>query len=169
MSHALLTANVSVNGYRNVIVKNAAVTNTSGKVTLFVNAGESDNRIEGVMRNRDGDRVTVRAVALDDYFSWRETVDLIKMDIQGAEFLALKGMEQLLTRSTSVQVLMEYMPASFHDPAELLAYVEGMGFKLHVLPEEGPEAPITAANLLETVGPGRAQHMVNLLLRRPLA
>jgi FkbM family methyltransferase len=50
------------------------------------------------------DGVTVSAVALDDYCRARriESVDLLKMNIQGAEIAAIRGGQQILTRTNYV-------------------------------------------------------------------
>jgi FkbM family methyltransferase len=46
----------------------------------------------------------VRCIALDDYFSDpAQRLDVIKMDIEGAEGLALKGMANLIGRSRTLR------------------------------------------------------------------
>jgi FkbM family methyltransferase len=52
----------------------------------------------------------VKAVALDEACEDLPSVDIIKMDIQGAEYLALKGMTKLLARSPACVIVMEIWP-----------------------------------------------------------
>ena len=86
LSVLLLSANVFLNGYRNVVIENAAVADRTEELVFFVSEGESDCRIDGTVSDETGRaRSTIRGVAMDDYFSNGETVDIIKMDIQGAE------------------------------------------------------------------------------------
>ena len=85
-SYSLLLRNVSVNGYRQARVENAAVSDRSGTIDLFVcRTGESDNRIAGTLIDHDErDRMLVRCVSIDDYVAEKsiKSVDCIKMDIQ---------------------------------------------------------------------------------------
>ena len=172
LSAVLLTANVMLNRYENVIIERAAVTDRSGDISLYVcSSGESDNRIDGMVDDHShGSRVTVRGIALDDYFVAGECVDVVKMDIQGAEMVALRGMERLVSRSPNIQIVMEYMPASpafYHtSPREFLTYIRSLGLNLYDLPEYGSEVPVTEDELLESIGPDHERHMTNLVLRR---
>ena len=66
LSTALLTANVILNGYQNVIIERAAVTDRSGDVSLYVcSSGESDNRIAGAGLDHLESRVTSAVLLLD--------------------------------------------------------------------------------------------------------
>lgn len=62
-----------------------------------------------------------------------ETVDVIKMDIEGAEIRALQGMSETIVRSPSLVLVMEYNPqalrASGADPVEAVRRVLSMGFR----------------------------------------
>jgi FkbM family methyltransferase len=54
----------------------------------------------------------VETVTLDDFFEnkgW-PTVDLIKMDIEGAEQAALEGMKQLVGRNPDLKLIIEFSP-----------------------------------------------------------
>src|SRR5260370_34882675 len=54
--------------------------------------------------------VEVDAVRIDDYLRDLDRVNFIKMDIQGAEGVALDGMIALLERSPGVKILSEFWP-----------------------------------------------------------
>jgi FkbM family methyltransferase len=85
----------------------------------------------------DADRaIQVDAVSLDDYVQ-REGIDpasisFIKLDVEGLEFEALRGLDDTLRRS-SASVLVEYIPARMRglgqDPDELLAYMLERGYR----------------------------------------
>lgn len=51
----------------------------------------------------------IEATSLDNYLN-QKTPDVIKMDIQGAEFSALKGMKNTLSNNPDIILLMEYWP-----------------------------------------------------------
>jgi FkbM family methyltransferase len=93
----LLEQNLQLNGIRNVTVRREAVAESSGEmsfefphhVTSLV-AGpvlEEDN--QGTMR--------VKGVSLDDcFFDSERPIDVIKMDIEGAECQALRGARRII-------------------------------------------------------------------------
>ena len=131
---ALLSKNVELNGYRNVTLERKAVSDKTGPAHLFRcedNAG--DHRITDSDEGRDS--VEIEVISLDDYFSSDLVpIRLIKMDIQGAEGGALKGMAQLLDRSTDPRILMEFWPAGLErfgtNPRELLETLRARGFQI---------------------------------------
>jgi FkbM family methyltransferase len=49
-------------------------------------------------------------VALDRFFAAGEQLQFVKMDVQGAEYAALCGMQEVLTRSRDVRLLFELWP-----------------------------------------------------------
>ncbi len=80
-------------------------------------------------------RYHVRTAAIDDCLAELgvQRVDLVKMDIEGAELAALRGMKRLIAASPQLALIMEYNPAALaafgHEPAEALAEARGLGFK----------------------------------------
>jgi FkbM family methyltransferase len=77
---------------------------------------------------------TVRTTPADDYLAGFgiDRVDVIKMDIEGAEMSALRGMQQTIARSPNLYLIMEYNPQALKafgfEPETALAEVLGMGF-----------------------------------------
>ena len=54
--------------------------------------------------------VPIDIIALDDYFKRGQRVDLIKMDIQGYEFHALRGAGRVLAENPNTKLLLEFWP-----------------------------------------------------------
>ena len=67
-------------------------------------------------------RYSVRTVAIDDCLDQLGIgrVDIVKMDIEGAELAALRGMRRTIARSPGLALVMEYNPAALkafgHEP-----------------------------------------------------
>ncbi|MXV92198.1 MAG: FkbM family methyltransferase [Chloroflexi bacterium] len=101
----------------------------------------------------------VRAIAIDDCLAeWGiDRVDIIKMDIEGAELTALRGMRRAIRRSPDLALVMEYNPSALqafgHAPTAVLDAARGLGGRAALIERE-------TARLLAGMG------MVNLLLRR---
>ena len=107
-NYELLTANVWRNGFTNVVCFPWALGDTPGFAPLQLSASNTgDHRLHG----SSGDAVTVRVAALDEVLAIRGPVDVVKLDVQGSEHAAVRGMEQLLRASPSVLVVAELSPA----------------------------------------------------------
>lgn len=162
-SYALLSENVRALGCDgNVVLEQAAVTDESKIVQLFRSrASRGDHR---TYDTRDGrESIEVRGVALDDYFGDRDDpVDVVKIDIQGAELQAIQGMSGLLRRSREVRLFAEFWPQGLEacggEPEDFLRALVGLGFSVSNLNEqdrliEPPDIPgLLARYRSETAG-----------------
>lgn len=117
----------------------AAVSSRAGREKFFLNkynqtnsllpvSQESDKYVDAGLTNQVG--VTeVETLTLDEFCRERniQKIDLLKMDIQGGELLALQGAEALLTNHAISIIYTEVLfaklydkQANFHDLAEFL-------------------------------------------------
>ena len=162
----LLTANVWRNGFTNVMCFPWALGDAPGFAQLQLSASNTgDHRLHGA----GGETVTVRVAALDDVLAIPGPVDVVKLDVQGSEHAAVRGMERLLTASPSVLVVAELSPADVRsagsEPLELLAYYRSLGFWIRVqLPDEKGLLELSDE---ETVSRAEELEHVNLVLERP--
>ena len=67
-------------------------------------------------------------------------IDVIKMDIQGAEMLALEGMERILENNSKMTILVEFWPfgieKSGYAPKKLFDKLVEKGFKIFLIKED---------------------------------
>jgi len=107
---ALLKKNIQVNGYKNVVLVQKAVSNKTEKIKLYLcEESTGDHRIYNSHDNRKS--IDINAIQLDDYFKkYKGKINLIKIDIQGAEVNALQGMSNLLKRQGKVIMFTEFWP-----------------------------------------------------------
>lgn len=105
-----LRANLALNGSRNVAVHEACVADRSGSVR-FVSSSRS-NRGLGRISSEASGGIDVAAMSLDDFCGGPiEEPTLIKIDIEGGEWLALQGCTQSVGRRTAkVDILIELHP-----------------------------------------------------------
>ena len=89
---------------------------------------------------------------LDDYCAEHgiERIDLLKLDVEGAELEALRGAERLLREARVGCVMFEVSQAMVegmgHDPAEIVDLVRSAGLTVYELGDDGqltraPERP----------------------------
>lgn len=95
---AILKKNVELNGYKNVVLVQKAASNKTGKLKLYLSEDNSaDHKIYDSHEGRQS--TEIEATRLDDYFkNYNGEINLIKMDIEGAEGGAIQGMSSLLQK-----------------------------------------------------------------------
>ena len=178
-NHALLVRNVARNRCDNVEVHHvAAGVKTGESLTMFLaRENMGDHRTAADADDPDRVRITVPSTTVDAIVAGRP-VDFIKMDIQGAEGHALKGMPDTIRRNSDMILLMEFWPYGLRRagtvPGDVLDLLIQAGFSLRTVPtslDEGTHgpaltSPATAKSVLaETAGEGFDQTM-NLLAVR---
>lgn len=94
--------------YPNVEINKMAVGEKSEKKFMYVSDKYNvDHRMYPDVGNTR--KIPVNVVALDDFFTDRYP-DVIKMDIQGYEYFALKGMEKIRKESDRLAIFFEFWP-----------------------------------------------------------
>jgi FkbM family methyltransferase len=137
----------------NVRLSQAAVGESSGRSRLYLsdqlNVDHRTYTSQGDSR-RD---VPIDVIALDDYFQPDERVDLIKMDIQGYEFHALRGANRVLTDNPAAKLLLEFWPYGLKQAGatwiELVHTLESKGLKLYQVTTHGL-VPFCSESVRET-------------------
>lgn len=93
-------------GLQNVTVEGRAAFSETGQRDLFIPQGHAPGaslRAEG-LSYAELHAITVPTVALDDYFSDRDSVSVLKIDVEGAEDSVFEGAERILTRDRPLLV-----------------------------------------------------------------
>ncbi len=146
---AILKKNVEANTHKNVSLLEMAVSNSNGYQTLYANnnftsAGSlsrenlsSSLKSHGKDNERDENEYreySVNSVRLDDYFDQHVgtmKLDVLKMNIQGAEGLVLEGAKRLLQKS-SPTIIMEFWPPGLErfgtSAKNLLEWLGALGY-----------------------------------------
>jgi FkbM family methyltransferase len=91
--------------------------------------------------------VKVHAVSLDDYFADKPgKLDVIKVDVEGAEPAVFEGARRTLVRNRDVKILCEWSPDQMatarQDPTHLVELWAEQGFRAHVLHTGLNEVPL---------------------------
>jgi FkbM family methyltransferase len=110
-----LERNIRRNGLRNVVVRSEAVTRSTGEVAFYRSADATNQGISSTIEGsttlgqaREERPMIVPAIRLDDVAeTLGRRVDLLKIDVEGAEKAALEGGESLLAAPDAPLVLLE--------------------------------------------------------------
>lgn len=99
------------------------------------------------------DSFEVQAISLDEHFS-DTRLDVIKIDVEGAESFVLRGAKRLIAENPDIKILIEWSPGQMlrckSSPQELLDIIEGFGF--HIWLAESQRRKVTAQELLGITG-----------------
>jgi FkbM family methyltransferase len=101
----LLKKNVKLNNYRNVVLENKAVSNKNGTSKLYIHPTSTGGHS---LTQKSDVQIQVETVTVDSYFEKMERIDLVKMDIEGAETLVIQGMSDVLRKNKQLKIIMEF-------------------------------------------------------------
>jgi len=151
-NYRLLQRNIEANGYTNITATQKAISKASGSAQLMLSSRDNGTHSLYAQDSRDADVVTVNLVSLDEFLvdeGWPK-VDLIKMDVEGAEMDALEGMSRLFKESSKLKLVMEFNPVLLRsasvDPLEFLAKPVELGFTVNVIGEQEGLTPLAQSN-----------------------
>ena len=104
-----LAANIKLNGLDNVIVLNAACWDENDTVRLYRDSGSTASTTHSLIDEFQGAYVSVGARKLDDMLRELEIdiVDLMKLDIEGAEAECFRGAQEFLSGNKIRKALFE--------------------------------------------------------------
>lgn len=105
-SFALLRKNMADNHAMNVFLYPRAVYERNETVQLLCDRSPASSTIMSTGSRRS---VTVEAITLDSVLGDNK-VDLIKMDVEGAEVHALRGMRKIIRNNPQLQIIAEVCP-----------------------------------------------------------
>jgi len=139
---SFLEKTIKINDFKNVLAYQLAVTDKSGTGKLFLSAdNKGDHRLYDPGNFKSQSRIDIPLTTLDDFLTEKDfnRVDLVKMDIQGAEGLVLKGMKNTLRKNKNIKLFLEFWPLgllkSGANPRLLLKELEELGFKIFKIRE----------------------------------
>ena len=127
---------------KNISLKQKAVSEHTGKID-FYHIENSTGCHSVIDPEGNSHKISVDSVALDDLIASGEIekVDIIKIDIEGGEPLAFKGMKRLLTESSSIQLITEFNEGSLTaggvTPEQFFAQLTSFGFTVFCVTDNG--------------------------------
>ena len=142
--HERLVANIGLNGLRNVAAHACAVTDTAGSATMYDLPGNSGGHSLG-RHAASSASYAVRTIRLDDHVREHDIqrLDVVKLDIEGAEVLALRGMAEVLQRFRP-HLLLEINPKCLRrlgfEVGDVVGILQGHGYRLENVKSGRPYA-----------------------------
>jgi FkbM family methyltransferase len=134
---------IRLNGYGNITLFELALSDSDGESRLYLGRRSGSHTMVGPLQDEYAGVVTVRTRTLDDLLSevHQEKVDMMKIDVEGAELSVLKGAQRVLCQNSNIRLLIELHPHLGVNTAEVCDFLRGLGFS--VRRSEAPfDAPI---------------------------
>jgi FkbM family methyltransferase len=152
VNYNYLKKNIELNGYDHVSVFQKAVGEEPGTVKLYICSYDTGhhtiNQYDGIEDYKpdlsDGSKeyIEVEKVTLDGFFKDKDRpVNVIKMDIEGAELLALSGMDHTIRKNDDIKMFIEFFPFLIRkmgsSPEEFIRrLLEDYRFSMFVIPDD---------------------------------
>ena len=135
-----LTETIRLNHLVNVQPECVALSDQDGTASLHLSdMNMGDHRLGPADESRKSVQISTRR--LDSY--WNQaipSIDILKLDVQGAEGLVFKGMTQTILQSKNLKVFMEFWPYGLRrcgtDPRELLDDLVSLGFSVQLIDQD---------------------------------
>jgi FkbM family methyltransferase len=165
----ILRANVRVNKFEGIVqVVPKAISDTTGTTTFHVSRSSRSSSIDFRPRRELEQKISIETTSVDDFLG-SAPVNVIKMDIEGAEPRALLAMERTLRSNPSLQMIVEMNASSLHSsgsaPDELLLRLRERFGRVEAIDEK--QGHLTSAE--DFVARNGAEAIYNLLCRDPKA
>ncbi|MBC7227533.1 MAG: FkbM family methyltransferase [Thermoflexales bacterium] len=133
-----LRSNKTLNGLNNLVAVQQAVGNQTGWITLYINPnGITFGSLQPYLSHLV-EQCEVQMTTLDEFLSQypMSRIGLIKMDIEGAELLALQGAKKTLEKFRPV-IFYEENEAAYnafgYTVAELRSFLQELGYRFHLM------------------------------------
>jgi FkbM family methyltransferase len=135
----MLKRNVRMNGYKNVSCHAQAVSDRVGEQAFILAEASDSNSFHPHPLSPRRETLPVDCVTVDGFLAGRR-VDVIKIDVEGAEISVLQGMREALEQSRGIRLFVELNPAclesSGRSGGELVGALRGAGLSIHLIDEE---------------------------------
>ena len=141
----ILLDNIGINGFEpsgRAQAYNLAVSNIEGEVEFAVYPNINGHNSFYAVKDND-QRIKVRTICLDHHLRHLTHVDVVKIDVEGAEPLVLQGMQEIIAKNPAIKIIMEFGPTNLkrggHDPLAFLSDIHAMGLNILKISEETGE------------------------------
>ena len=168
--------NIELNGSKNIEIVHAAVTDAPGEV-VYIRPPENNDMPCSTLTiaPQSFDRIGAReervpAVTLDGFFLSRGAApDVVKIDVEGAEFHVLRGMTKLIERhrpTIFVELHAVALPKFGHSIAEVIRFLRSWNYDLYHVEDHRRGADV---RITPIPADGPVDHLVLVAARPPAA
>lgn len=151
----------------NVIINNNAVGPKTESIKIYTS--KSLNVDHRTYKPDDYDKeIEIQAVSIDDYLGINNKVDFIKIDIQGFEMQAMKGMGYTLKANPGLKIISEFWPYGLRKAgsslSEYFSFFKNLGCNVYLL--EKNSLQLLSPEKVKQLEPLGEEHYFNIFISR---
>jgi FkbM family methyltransferase len=142
-NHECLRKSIELNGYNNIRLFRVALAERNGTATLHLGVKSGYHTlVAGELPHEQG-AIAVETRTLDSILDELgiASLDMMKIDVEGAELQVLEGASRALRKSSSMAILLDIHPQKGADPLALGKLLKDDGFSLREPDPPYPEIP----------------------------
>ena len=138
--YKILLDNIGINGFEptgRAHVYNLAVSDIEGEVEFAIFDINEHQNNSIFKKNMNDKTIKVKTVSLDKHLNSVTRIDVVKIDVEGAEPLVLKGMRKIIANNPDIKIIMEFAPSNLKrggvEPANFIKTIRTMDLDIHVI------------------------------------
>ena len=147
-NYATLLKNIKLNNYGNIAAARMALSDRRGDSVIYLSGLDTGRHSLYQHGLPEQGNTLVETTTLDHFMESQDwpQIDLIKIDVEGAEVAVLDGMCQFLLRSPQLKLVIELNPALLQSagvtPNGFLDKVRSLGFKMCAIDDSNGPTPL---------------------------
>jgi len=124
---------IDLNGYNNISLSELALGDVNGHAELYLGRKSGWHTLIPQQPERDAGFIVVKKRTLDDFITeiCQDHVDMIKIDVEGAELQVLRGAGRTLSKNKQVVLLIDIHPRLGVNPREVCDLLTELGFSIY--------------------------------------
>lgn len=160
----MLKTNVELNGYTNVSLVRMAASDKNGSRTMRLSV---DSAFHSLKLDAGKNSEIVKTITIDHFCRRHKIgkVDVVKLDVEGGELDALKGMKNTIRRNKELTLIVEYIPGNLiaigSSPRKFANVLRRLGFNEFILLHEREMKPISLREII-----GLKDDIYNILAKK---
>lgn len=134
-----MKSNVELNQLRQVKIEKMAIGNSEDSIALYYNENEKNSGMVTTISDVYSLEEKVRMTKLDNYVREQNItkIDFIKIDIEGAEYLALLGMEQTLMQYKPMLMIEILEQNNSENARKIELFLKQLNYKKYFIDDDG--------------------------------
>lgn len=142
---------MSLNRYKNITLYDTALGDTNESTRLYLGEKSGWHSLIPSATNSSQDTIDIQMSTLDTVLGdiGHTHVDMIKIDVEGAELRVLEGTRTTLSHNKNIILLIDIHPHLGVDPGEVCDFLRAYGFSIHDMKQPHNKLGCVGADLKE--------------------